>query len=76
MNPLREARNELKLTQPQAAKAIGISYSMLSKVESGDKKPSFDTIKKIVKFYGKTADELFFYTSPSRRVKKQPEEVS
>lgn len=76
MNPLRKARNDLKLTQPEAAKAIGISYSMLSKVEAGNKKPSFDTIEKIVTFYGKSADELFFYTDQSRRVNEQPKEVS
>ena len=60
MNPLKKAREELKLTQPEAAKSIGISYSMLSKIEAGVKTPSFETMKKMVDFYGKSADELFF----------------
>ena len=42
------------------AKEIGISYSMLSKIEDGIRKPSEDLKKQIAEYYGKTVDEIFF----------------
>ena len=60
MNPLQKARKEKGLSQINAAKGIGISYSMLAKVETGEKSPSKETMWKMARFYGKTVDELFF----------------
>lgn len=60
MNPLKEARREKGLSQFESAKGIGISYSMLVKMENGSKSPSKKTMGKTAKFYGKTVDELFF----------------
>lgn len=60
MNALRKARQELKQTQVETAKGIGISYSMYTKMESGNKKPSIDTMRKTASYFGKTVDEIFF----------------
>ncbi|MBQ0836293.1 helix-turn-helix transcriptional regulator [Lactiplantibacillus pentosus] len=60
MNALKKARKELKQTQMESAHNIGISYSMYTKMESGDKNPSIETMKKVAKYFNKTVDELFF----------------
>lgn len=51
MNPLKEARREKGLSQFESAKGIGISYSMLVKMENGSKSPSKKTM-------GKTASDV------------------
>lgn len=53
----REARN---LTQKEAAKQIGVSYSTLTKLESGYRGASHNTMKKFSLFYHKSVDSLFF----------------
>lgn len=53
MNTLRKARQELKQTQVETAEGIGISYSMYTKMESGNKKPSIDTMRKTASYFGK-----------------------
>ncbi|WP_333604365.1 helix-turn-helix transcriptional regulator [Lactobacillus acetotolerans] len=63
MNVLRKARINHKLTQAEAAQSIGISLSMLAKMEMGIKKPSYETMKKVAAFYHMTVDELFFATN-------------
>ena len=37
MNPIRKARMKKKMTQEEAAKSIGISYSMSAKIENGNR---------------------------------------
>jgi len=63
MNALKKARTEKQLTQKEASDSIGISYSMLSKMELGLKTPSKETMLKVANFYGKTIDSLFFADS-------------
>lgn len=60
MSKLISARKNMGLTQEEAAKAIGISYSMLSKLEGGFRGASDKTKIKIANFYGATVQEIFF----------------
>ncbi len=48
---IRQLRHERNLTQQQLADAIGFSESMVRKWESGKKKPSFDAIVALSKFF-------------------------
>lgn len=60
MNVLSKERRDKKLTQIEAAKKIGISYSMLTKLETNNKNASKETMEKISRFYNKPVDYLFF----------------
>lgn len=42
------------------AKEIGISYSMLCKVESGIRVPSDELKKKLASYYGTSEDQIFY----------------
>ena len=47
------------MTQKELAQKSDVSFSMVSKLESGEKKnPSFDTLKKIAKALNVSVDEL------------------
>lgn len=70
MNNLKKERLKNKLTQKQAAESIGISYSMLSKVETDNKVPSKETMEKFANFYSKTVDYLFFESSTTESEEK------
>ena len=59
MNILKE-RLKRGLSQSEAAEGIGIGQSMLSMLESGKRKGSDATKKKIAKFYNKSVGYLFF----------------
>ncbi len=48
---IRDIRRDLKWTQPQAAKEIGIEQSYLSKLESGKSYPSEDVFSSLLKVY-------------------------
>ena len=51
-------RKKNNLTQVQAAKNIGISYSMLAMMEAGHRVGTYETLKKVANYYGVTVDEL------------------
>lgn len=59
MNILKE-RLKRGLSQSRAAEGIGINQSMLSMLESGKRKGSDTTKKKVAKFYNKSVGYLFF----------------
>lgn len=42
------------------ARELGISYSMLSKIEDGLRIPGEELKERIAKYYGKTVDEIFY----------------
>ncbi|ASN59791.1 transcriptional regulator [Latilactobacillus curvatus] len=60
MGNLSIERNKLGLTQVEAAKAIGVSYSTLTKLETNQKNASKETMEKFSEFYKKPVDYLFF----------------
>ena len=57
---LRDYRLSINKTQDEMAKIWGITLSFYSKIESGDKNPSIDKIKKFKKcFPTANTDEIF-----------------
>jgi len=57
---LIEKRREANLTQTQMAKAVGISVTMYSRIESGKRTPSLETALKIARLLNASVEELFF----------------
>ena len=49
---IKEKREELKLTQEEVARAIGITRNYLSDIENGRYQPSFNTSIKLIIFLG------------------------
>ena len=55
---LQELRKNRGLTQEEAAEALYVSRTAISKWESGRGYPSIDSLKEIARFYSVTIDEL------------------
>lgn len=56
---IKKFRKEHNLSQEQLSQKSGITYSTLSKIESGNNKnPTLETIKKIANVFGVGLDEL------------------
>ena len=50
MNPIRQLRKRLKVSQVQLAREIGVTQSAISQFENGSSIPSPDTVLKIIDF--------------------------
>ncbi len=48
----KELREKFNLSQIEFAKKIGVQQSAISKVERGETKPNFDSLKGIYKIFG------------------------
>lgn len=70
MNRLKKARENLGLKQNEAAMKIGISYSLLQKMEQGLKTGNDETKLKIAKFYNLPVGYLFFKEEITKRDKE------
>ncbi|BAH07975.1 helix-turn-helix transcriptional regulator [Clostridium kluyveri] len=57
---LIEFRESLNMSQKDMALALGISSSFYIKIESGERNPSFNFIKKVKKKFNVNVDEIFF----------------
>ena len=55
---LKKLRKSKNITQSELGKAIGMSSSVITHYESGDRMPSFDVLIKLAYFYGVTTDYL------------------
>lgn len=55
---LRKARKAAGMTQTDLAAATGLTRSMISLFESGDRKPSFDNLRLLVYALNVSADVL------------------
>ena len=55
---LQLLRNEKKLSRDDLAKLLGISYSTVSKYESGTREPDFDTLERMANIFSVTTDYL------------------
>lgn len=56
---LKLLRKAHKFTQDELAERLGLTKSAISKFETGNSAPSFDTLKKIVALYNVSTDYLF-----------------
>lgn len=70
MNKLKKARKKLGLNQEEAAASIGISYSLLQKMEQGLKSGNDITKEKVANFYNLPIGYLFFNEEITNRDKE------
>lgn len=57
---LIEFRESLNMSQKDMASTLGISSSFYTKIELGQRNPSFNFIKKMKKKFNMNVDEIFF----------------
>ncbi|MBV4426484.1 helix-turn-helix transcriptional regulator [Clostridium tyrobutyricum] len=57
---LIEFRESLNMSQKDMAATLGISSSFYTKIELGQRNPSFNFIKKMKKRFNVNVDEIFF----------------
>lgn len=61
---LVEFRKLQNFSQGEMAKAIGVSMSYYSKIESGVRNPSYNFIQKFKNSFGADIDTIFFIYEP------------
>lgn len=59
MATLKQQRIELKLTQKQVAKEVGISERQYIRIENGERLTNIDTAYRIAKLFKSTIEECF-----------------
>ena len=57
-NNLKKLREQCGFNQSQIANFIGVEQSLISKIESGDKKIAIDVVEKLCTLYGVTMSEI------------------
>ena len=55
---LKELRREMKVTQADVAKAIGITVSAYSNYEQGIREPSIELLKALCRYFNVSSDYL------------------
>lgn len=55
---LKKVREEKNVSREQAAKALGITYSALSKYETNKREPDFELLDKMANYYDVSVDYL------------------
>lgn len=55
---LKNLREKEKITREHLAKALDITYSALSKYETGKREPDFDLLQKLATYFNVTTDYL------------------
>ncbi len=55
---LRELRKEKKITQPELADMLGVTFSTVSAWEVGKAQPSYDILTKLAQYFNVTTDYL------------------
>ncbi|OQS32489.1 helix-turn-helix transcriptional regulator [Chromobacterium haemolyticum] len=60
MNPIREARQKLDLTQPELAKRVGVTQGHISSLERGNWKASPELAKRLALELGISAMDILF----------------
>lgn len=72
---LKQLRKEKKLTREQLAEKLDITYYALSKYETGDRQPDYQTLKKIADFFDVSTDYLLGRSDDPRLTAEQEKEV-
>ncbi|WP_270235768.1 helix-turn-helix transcriptional regulator [Lacticaseibacillus suilingensis] len=60
MSAIKDARIKKGVTQETAAIAIGISYSMYTKLENGYRGASQKTMAEVARYFNASVTDLFF----------------
>lgn len=68
-NRIRNLRDSEDIQQVDFAKKIGVSNVVLSRYESGERKPDYETLIKIADYFDVTTDYLLGKTeTPERKI--------
>ena len=59
---LKKARKELRYSQEEVGKIMGLNRTAIVEIEAGKRKVSTEELKKFCELFGKTADELLYGT--------------
>ena len=59
---LKELRTDNKLSQSQLGEILGVSQRAISCWEKDERRPDFETLEKIAKYFGVTTDYLLGLT--------------
>lgn len=57
---IKAARAERKLTQEQLAENVNLSLRYITFLENENKKPSFSTLHKLIRYFGIDANTIFY----------------
>ena len=57
---MRPTRQEMRLSQAELAKRVGVSRQTINMIENGDYNPTIGLCIRICRELGKTLDELFW----------------
>lgn len=57
---LREMREELNLKREHVAEQVNIGLRQLTAIELGEKNPSVATLRRLIQYYGASADRIFY----------------
>lgn len=74
-NRIRYLREKGNISQIDFAKKIGVSNTVLSRYESGDRKPDYDTLQLIADFFEVSTDFLLGRTDISALTQQEKDEV-
>lgn len=72
---IKELRKRNNLTQVNFAKAIGVTGSYVSLIESGKKKPSLDVLEKISKALSTPLPVIFWFSVETTDIKEEKKEA-
>ncbi|QGG51567.1 helix-turn-helix domain-containing protein [Lysinibacillus pakistanensis] len=72
---IKYLRERNKISQIEFAKKIGVSNAVLSRYESGDRKPDYDTLQLIADFFEVSTDYLLGRTDKPALTPEEKEEA-
>ena len=73
---LSKLRNENNLSRDDLAKKLGVSYSTVSKYETGTREPDFKSLEVISKLFGVTTDYLLGLTNDPSLTEKDEKDIA
>lgn len=68
---LKEMREDKKMSQKDLGTKIGVSQETISQYESGNRRPTITTSKKIADIFGITLDDFFMLLPFQNEIRKE-----
>lgn len=60
---IKQLRKELNMKRVELAQQIGVTYSALSKYETNEREPDYETLKKLARIFNVSIDYLVGYSN-------------
>lgn len=61
LNKIIELRKDARLSRKEASEKLGVSYSHISKIETGNRKPGRDLIEKMSEIYDCSIGDIYTF---------------